>query len=302
MRISLRQLRYLVAVAETGSISKGAREVLISQSALSEAIQDLEAELGCKLLERSGKGMMPTFKGYQFLRRAKKILADVADAKSSLRDDAEQIVGQVQLGVTPLVAGYMLPDLLAQFRKAYPHIRISVVEDNREYLEHLLIGGELDAAVIVMPVHSRTQLSFASEIVETSRYRLWLPLGHPLSAMPVVSLSALAQEPQIVFTVDEIDEAPKSAWQELRIRPPVAFRTASVEAVRSFVATGAGFAILPDITFRPWSLEGDKIEARPILEPLPAVSVGIIWRKGSTISDAASRFLLIAQDYKPIRE
>jgi DNA-binding transcriptional LysR family regulator len=175
------------------------------------------------------------------------------------------------------------------------------VEDNRDYLEHLLIGGELDIAVMVLPPRL-TLLSLEAEIVEASRYRLWLPLGHPLTQAAEVSLRDLANEPQILLAIDEIDEAPKFAWQQLGIRPPTAFRTRSVEAVRSLVATGAGLAVLPDLTYRQWSLEGDKIEARRIQEDLPAVSVGVVWRRGSRLSPTASQFLSVVQTYRTLRQ
>ena len=120
-----------------------------------------------------------------------------------------------------------------------------------------------------------------TETVEVSPYRVWLPLGHPPSPDERVSLRDLAGEPHVLLTVDEIAEAPEIVWRRLGIRPPVAFRTRSVEAVRSLVATGAGVAVLPDLTYRPWSLEGDKIEARALVEELPAIEVGIVWRRGS---------------------
>jgi molybdate transport repressor ModE-like protein len=301
MAFSLRQIRYFVAIAETGSMSGAARQLSISQSTITEAVQELEHDLGFKLVERSPHGMSLTLKGYQFLRHAEKILAEVSNARRALNETGTVPEGRLQLGVTPLVAGYVLADLLARFRRAFPFVDVAVVEDTRDYLEHLLIGGELDIAVMVLPPRAAL-LSLEAELVEASRYRLWLPLGHPLAQAAVVSLADLASEPQILLAIDEIDEAPRYAWQQLGIRPPVAFRTRSVEAVRSLVATGAGLAVLPDLTYRQWSLEGDKIEARRIREDLPAVSVGIVWRRGSRLSPAASQFLSVVNSYRSIRQ
>jgi DNA-binding transcriptional LysR family regulator len=301
MAFSLRQVRYFVAIAETGSVSGAARHLSISQSTITEAMQELEHDLGFKLIERCAHGMSLTLKGYQFLRHAEKILAEVSNARRALNENGAPSEGRLQLGVTPLVASYILADLLARFRRAFPFLEVSVVEDNRDYLEHLLIGGELDIAVMVLPPHL-TLLSLEAEIVEASRYRLWLPLGHPLTQLAEISLRELANEPQILLAIDEMDEAPKLAWQQLGIRPPTAFRTRSVEAVRSLVATGAGLAVLPDLTYRQWSLEGDKIEARRIREELPAVSVGVVWRRGSRLSPAASQFLSVVQTYRSARQ
>ncbi|MGO4706843.1 LysR family transcriptional regulator [Microvirga sp. 2MCAF38] len=301
MAFSLRQVRYFVAIAEIGSVSGAARQLSISQSTITEAIQELESDLGLKLVERSAHGMSLTLKGYQFLRHAEKILGEVSSARRALHENGAPTEGRLQLGVTPLVAGYVLADLLARFRRAFPFLEVSVVEDNRDYLEHLLIGGELDIAVMVLPP-SLSLVSLEAELVEASRYRLWLPLGHPLAQAGGVSLRDLASEPQILLAIDEIDEAPKLVWQQMGIRPPIAFRTRSVEAVRSLVATGAGLAVLPDLTFRQWSLEGDKIEARRIQEELPAVSVGVVWRRGYRLSPTASQFLSVVQNYRTIRQ
>jgi DNA-binding transcriptional LysR family regulator len=301
MAFSLRQLRYFVAIAEVGSVSGASRQLSISQSTITESVQELEHDLGFKLVERSPHGMSLTLKGYQFLRHAEKILAEVSNARRALNENPAPAEGRLQLGVTPLVAGYVLADLLARFRRAFPLLEVSVVEDSRDYLEHLLIGGELDIAVMVLPPHMAL-LSLEAELVEASRYRLWLPLGHSLAQTAFVSLLDIAEEPQILLAVDEIDEAPKALWQRFGIRPPIAFRTRSVEAVRSLVATGAGIAVLPDLTYRPWSLEGDKIEARQLKEDLPAASVGVVWRRGSRLSPAASQFLSIVQTYRSGRQ
>jgi DNA-binding transcriptional LysR family regulator len=81
----------------------------------------------------------------------------------------------------------------------------------------------------------------------------------------------------------------------------VAFRTRSVEAVRSLVATGAGVALLPDLVYRPWSLEGDRIQSRDVDGTLPVVQVGLVWRRGLTTSDATDEFIAIAQAMKNAR-
>ena len=142
-------------------------------------------------------------------------------------------------------------------------------------------------------VVSRLRQSAALEartIVE-SAYRLWLPLGHPLASAKTVSLEEVAAERQIMLSLDEIQETADAFWRDHSLRPTVAFRTRSVEAVRSLVATGAGIAVLPDLVYRPWSLEGDRIEARPMIPSMPPVRVGVVWRRGSPLLESASRFL-----------
>lgn len=105
-------------------------------------------------------------------------------------------------------------------------------------------------------------MALQAEILEVSPYRLWLPLGHKLSSAEIIGINDIASEPLIMLTVDEIEENTGKLLVALGARPHVAFRTRSVEAVRSLVATGAGIALLPDLVYRPWSLEGDRIESQ----------------------------------------
>jgi len=294
MSFSLRQIRYFVAIAELGSLSAAAKELSISQSSVAVGIQDLEAELACKLFDRHARGMELTVKGHQFFRHAQKILTDVADAQQSLEQTVEPGRGRLNLGVTTLVAGYVLAELLARFRRAFPGVEVSIVEDGRYDLEHLLVSGELDAAVLILSAGRRSQ-ALEARIIETSPYRVWLPLSHPMTREKAVRLEALTPLPHIVLATDEIEESDEARWRHIGSRPPVLLRTRSVEAVRSLVATGAGIAILPDLAYRPWSLEGDKVEARALIEDVPPALVGIVWRRGLATSPTARNFLSVVQ-------
>jgi DNA-binding transcriptional LysR family regulator len=301
MAFTIRQLQFFVAVAEQGTVSRAAQSLSISQSSVTEAIKELEGDLGVELFERHPRGLNITHKGHQFLRHATKILADVSDARLTFSREAETRSGRLLLGVTSLVAGYVLSDLLARYRRAFPGVELSAIEDNGDYLEHLLVGGELDVAVMVIS-NLRDRMALQAEILEVSPYRLWLPLGHHLTGADIISVSDIAREPLIMLTVDEIEENTGKLLMALGARPHVAFRTRSVEAVRSLVATGAGIALLPDLVYRPWSLEGDRIESRDVSGSLPAVQVGMVWRRGSGLPQAARDFIGIAQAHRPARQ
>jgi len=295
LAFTLRQLQYFIAVAEEGTVSGAAQSLSISQSAVTDAIKELESDLGVTLFERHRRGLTITHKGHQFYRHANRILGDVQDARRSFAaGEPAAPPSQLSLGVTSLVAGYVLSDLLARFRRAYPGVNVSAIEDNGDYLEHLLIGGELDVAVMVIS-NLRDRNALQAEIFETSPYRLWLPLGHRLAAADSIELSDIASEPLIMLTVDETEENTGKLLSALGTRLNVAFRTRSVEAVRSLVATGAGIALLPDLVYRPWSLEGDRIESRDISGALPVVQVGMVWRRGSSLPQAGRDFIGIAQ-------
>ncbi len=294
MAFTLRQLQYFISVAEEGTVSAAAQALSISQSAVTEAIKELENDLGVTLFERHRRGLAITHRGHQFYRHATRILAGVSDARRSFSVAEAPAAGSLQLGVTSLVAGYVLSDLLARYRRANPDVNVTAIEDNGDYLEHLLIGGELDVAVMVIS-NLRDRVALQAEIFETSPYRLWLPLGHRLAGADIISVSDIVPEPLIMLTVDETEENTGKLLAAFSARPNVAFRTRSVEAVRSLVATGAGIALLPDLVYRPWSLEGDRIESRDVSGALPVVQVGMVWRRGSQLTQAARDFIGLAQ-------
>jgi DNA-binding transcriptional LysR family regulator len=300
MAFSFRQIQYFVAVAENGALSRAAHELSISQSTVTEAIRELESDLGFALFERRSHGVDLTLKGHHFLRHARKILSEIADARRALRDGTAPVDGRLALGVTPLVASYVLSDILARFRRAHPAVTVEIVEDGRDYLEHLLVGGELDVAVVVAGA-DRNGPALHAQTVEASPYRVWLPIDHPCAESDCIGLRHLAQDPFVLLVIDEIAEAAEEAWRRAGVRPPVAIRTRSVEAARSLVATGAGVAILPDLAYRPWSLEGDKIEARDLIEALPPVEVAVVWRRGSPLSEIATQFVAVAQTFRGAR-
>jgi len=294
MAFTLRQLQFFVAAAEHESVSRAARALSISQSSVTEAIKALEADLGVVLFERRAHGLEITNAGHQFLRHARKIRDDVSDARHAFVTGPDARAGELRLGVTALVAGYGLSDALARFRRTYPAVGIAAIEESGEYLEHLLIGGEIDLAFLITSnLHNRSALQI--ETIAVSAQRLWLPLGHALAAKEAITLDDVASEPLIMLSVEEIEESTARLLASLGARPNVAFRTRSVEAVRSLVATGMGLAIMPDLIYRPWSLEGDRIDIRDVSGDLPSVKVGLAWRRGAPLSDLGRDFVRLAQ-------
>ncbi|WP_439766315.1 LysR family transcriptional regulator [Falsigemmobacter intermedius] len=214
MAFTLRQLQFFIAAAETRSVTGAARQLSISQSSVTEAIRALEEDLGIQLFERQARGMEITHKGQAFLRHARRILTDVSSARSSFRDETESLPGRLSLGVTSLVAGYVLSDILSRYRRAFPRIELSVIEENADYLEHLLIGGELDVAVL-MTSSIQDRMAMHVETLLVSPYRLWLPMGHALADLESIELEALSGMPLIQLMVDEIEEITRRLTQGL---------------------------------------------------------------------------------------
>ncbi len=296
--MNLRQIRYFIAAAETESVSRAAQELGISQSAITSAIQALEYETGASLFVRHAKGVRLTHEGHQLVLHARRIMAAVADARRAVSVRPEAMAGDLNVGVTHMVSGYYLADLLARFRRVFPQVDVRVVEDDRAYVEHMLVNGELDVGLLLVS-NLQDRQALESEVLIRSPWRIWLPSGHALLAQNVLTLADLAAEPLIMLALDELIETTTAYWREEGLSPNIVLRTASVEAVRSLVGMGVGLATLPDMAYRPWSLEGDRLEARELANPIPTVDVGLAWRRGAPLRPTASQFLDMCREYSP---
>ena len=289
MALTLKQLRYFMAAAETGQISHAAMELNISQSAITTAVQGLEAQLGVRLFDRSAQGVVPTIEGARFLNHARNILAAVEDAERLPLGQDRQVSGRLRLGTTYTVAGYFMSRHYARFRRAHPDIQIEMMEMPRLAVEEGLATGSLDMAVMLVS-NLANSAGLEQETLLRSRRRLWLPTEHPLLAQDRITLRDVSEQPYIMLTVDEAKDTASRYWAKAGFVPAVAFATSSVEAVRSMVANGVGVTILSDMVYRPWSLEGQRIELRALADPIPSMDVGLAWRKSQGLSATAAVF------------
>lgn len=135
-----------------------------------------------------------------------------------------------------------------------------------------------------------TEPGIAAETLFNSERRLWLPSRHPLGEKADLGLADVAGEPYIMLTVDEAGQSALRYWEQSGHRPQVILHTSSVEAVRSMVANGSGVAILSDLVYRPWSLEGKRIETLSLVDPVPSMSVGLAWRREAEASAGMRAF------------
>ena len=299
--VTLRQFRYFVAVAESGSVASASRMLDIAQSALTKSLMELEAELGSSLFERSSKGMTLTPQGHRFLVSARKVIGSVADAmRLHAGEAAAGVSGVLSVGVTSLVAGYYLSELFSRFRRACPEVQVFVTEDTAPFLEHLLINGELDVAIMVSNALSEPQ-AMVSETLTRSPNRVWLPANHELAAAEEITLAECAGCEQIVLEADRIDDLMTGVWTRHQLKPRVILRTSSLEAVRSLVGAGAGIALLPDFLYRPWTLDAEHVEVRRLRDEVPTIDVGLVWRRGSGLKPAAAEFIEMAREQSKLR-
>lgn len=290
MSFNIRQIRYFVAAAEAGKIVAAASTVGISPSAITEAIQDLEETVGTQLVTRHRSGIKVTYDGYVFLQHCRNILSALSAATYAVGAHRKRVGGELRLGVTITVAGYFLAAPLARFRRSFPDVDITIRELDRSVIEKQLIAGQLDIGILLVS-NLKHMADLSTETLAKSRRRLWTSSNHPLLAKPKVTLRDIAKEPYIQLTIDEAAKTTLSYWSKNNLEPTIVFRTDSVEAVRSLVATGAGITILSDMVYRPWSLEGDRLESREISQAIPTMDVGLAWARKLEVPAQAHAFI-----------
>ena len=290
MSLNLRQIRYFVAAAEAGKVVAAASAVGISPSAITEAIQDLEETVGTPLVTRHRDGIKVTYDGYVFQQHSRNILSTLPAATSAVGQHRPRVAGPLSIGVTITVAGYFLAAPLARFRRSFPEVEVTIKELGRSTIEKQLGQGQLDIGIVLVSNLEHSD-EFATETLARSRRRLWTATGHPLLAKPRVTLKDVAREPYIQLSIDEAAVTTLTYWSKYKLKPNVIFQTDSVEAVRSLVATGTGITILSDMVYRPWSLEGDKLESREVAATIPTMDVGLAWSRTATLPAPAQAFI-----------
>jgi DNA-binding transcriptional LysR family regulator len=301
LNVSLRQLRYFIVVAESGSLSAGATVVGISQSAVTDAIKGLEAETGARLFRRHAHGVDLTTEGQRFLRQARAVLETMDELSRGVREPAVEEACTLRIGTTAIVSGYCLPDLLARHRRSVPGTQLEIIEDRRDHIEHLLVNGELDLALLLVS-NLVDEQALDHEVLFRSECRVWMAPGHRLAGRDTIEMDEILSEPLIATTIDELEGVSRGLHATAPSLRRASIRTASMEAVRSLVATGAGLAILPDLVYRPWSLEGDRIIARRIRPAPPTVDLGVAWRKPPCRTEEISVFLDVARTIRTARQ
>ncbi|ETX28942.1 LysR family transcriptional regulator [Roseivivax isoporae] len=275
--MNLKHLKYFVATAESGQVSRAATALSISQSSVTSAIRGLEEDLGAELFLRSTSGMELTDAGREFLNSARDILDKLAQARR-LTPRPESVAGTISIAATYTVMGYFLPFHLDRLAQLYPGLEIRLSELNRESIEEGLLSNRFDMAVLLTSNVANPDLDCTTLFRSTRR--LWVANDHPFNRRGKATFEEIAQENYIMLTVDEAAHTAMRYWSLTGLSPKVRLRTSSTEAVRSMVANGEGVTILSDMVYRPWSLEGKRIGTVATDREIPTMNVGLAWRKG----------------------
>ena len=277
----IRQLKYFVATAESGQVSRAAVSLSVSQSSITTAIRELEADIGLRLFERSSQGMELTQAGRELLAVAYEVLAKIEEARN-LRYRASGMSGKLTVAATYTVIGYFLPYHLGRLRRLHPELTINLHELNREAIEEGLMSNRFDLAVLLTSNITTPELD--TETLFRSPRRLWVGNSHRFASRRKVTMDEIAEEDYIMLTVDEAAHSTMKYWALHKAQPRIKLRTSSIEAVRSMVADHQGVTILSDMVYRPWSLEGKRIQLVQTDSPVPSMDVGLAWQRNSEFS------------------
>src|SRR5208282_2745041 len=237
------QLRYFLAVTQTGRFTAAAKTCNVSQPSLSIQIAKLEDELGGPLFERTRKGGKLTARGETFFPRAKTIL----DQMESAREDAKALsgltLGKVSLGCMPTTGAHLLPPILTAFRNLYPKIQVHLKEESSPNLALALEQGEVELA-IMDEAGLRTGLDHQTILSE--ELLLALPAKHRLGGKGSLSLRQVGEESFILMkTGHGFRQITLDLYRKASLEPKVVFESSGIETVQALVAAGLGISLVP---------------------------------------------------------
>ncbi len=242
--MELHQLRYLVAVAETGNFTRAAERCNVTQPSLSQQILNLEQEVGHKLFHRLGRKAVLTEAGAAFLDRARRILFEVENAAKELSDHPS-LERRITVGAVQTVMPYLVVPLLARARQELPNLIVDAREDFRSDLVRAVVEGELDLAVVPLPIN---EYRVSIEPILTEPLLLVVGKDHPIARRPEISISELAEENFISMgSSSTLAEQIRVFFGGHNFAPRIAYRCAQVPTLKLLVSDGLGISILPQL-------------------------------------------------------
>lgn len=276
---TLRQLEYIIALADTGQFVEAARECAVSQPALSKQIQQVEDMLEIKLFERSRPKVIVTPAGQEVVRRARRLLVDAHELVNAASAVAGELSGTVRLGVIPTIAPYGLPGLLAKLRQIFPDTSFAIQELQTEVLIKQLRTGGIDLGLLARPFDD-TGLSGPDLITEP--FVLVAPTGHPLSVPETIQIQDIAGASLILMQDghclrDQAIDVCKVAGAP----PATSVTAASVATLVRMVESGLGATLLPASALGAEVRPGLGLVARSFGEPAPGRTLTLQWRATS---------------------
>jgi LysR family hydrogen peroxide-inducible transcriptional activator len=282
--VNLRDLRYLVAVAEHRHFGRAAEACFVSQPTLSTQLKKLEAELGVTLIERSSRHVLLTEVGEQVVARARSMLAEAENIRGIAKRAQDPESGSVRMGIFPTLAPYLLPHVVPAIHKRFPQLELLLVEEKTEVVLQRLHDGLLDCGILALPIGDE---SLHLEPLFTEPFVLAVPSdNHLASSDGPLDVSVLAGEHVLLLEEGHcLREQALSVCRLAGADERSGFRATSLETLRQMVATGVGVTLLPSLAVQPPVPPNPDVALIPFRDPAPTREVAMFWRRSSVYAE-----------------
>jgi LysR family hydrogen peroxide-inducible transcriptional activator len=288
--MNLRDLAYLIKVAELRHFGKAAQACFVSQPTLSMQLKKLEEQLGVVLLERNNKRVMLTPIGEKLVQRAKRIIHEVEELQRLAKNAQDPYAKTLRLGVIPTLAPYLLPKVMPPINDVFPKLNLQLFEAQTASLLQQLKEGELDTALLALPLDDEDLTS--CELYQEPFY-LAVPINHPLAVNKQANDSILSG--QHLLLLDDghcLREQALDVCRLLGAGEQQNFRATSLETLRQMVSIGAGITLMPAMAMQ----EDKQIRYLPFADPQPKRRIGLVWRETSVDKNLLAELAIFMQN------
>lgn len=247
--MELQQLRYVCAIAETGSFSRAAARCHVAQPSLSQQVLKLEEELGARLFDRMGRSLRITEAGQSFLPHARSILQETEAARNEVHGQQQEGRGTVVLGAIPTIAPYLVPQIAASFIRQQPHATLKVLEETTPLLVEALQNYSVDIALLSLPLKQK-DLEWAA--LKTEPIYAAVPKKHPHARAETISLRDLRDEPFLMLRDSHcFRDVAMGICRRVRMQPQISFESGQFNSLLGMVAAGMGISVVPEMALDP---------------------------------------------------
>ncbi|WP_087972014.1 LysR family transcriptional regulator [Oceanobacillus rekensis] len=282
--IDIKQIRCFLEVCRELNFSHASSNLHISQSALSKIIQSIEKELGILLFNRSTRHLQITKEGEAILPYAKKVLRQMEDFLQVAFEQKHAHSGEIRFGLPPVIGSSFFPSIIATFRRKYPNIKLTIVEEGSRVVEQTILDGQIDLGITILPIDR--EIFDVTPIVER-KLKLVLPIHHPLSNRKSLSLSELKAEEFLMFNQDfSLYDQVRNACIKAGFEPIIIQESSQWDFMMKMVASENGICILPETICEHADLT--KCAVVQITDPELDWNLAILRRKDSYLSSVVS--------------
>ena len=292
--MNLRDLSYLVALAEYRHFGRAAEASFVSQPTLSTQIRKLEDELGVALVERTPRKVLLTETGREIARRARGVLSQIDEIKSIAQRTRDPESGTIRLGIFPTLGPYLLPHVVPRLRSRFPRLELLLREEKTEQVLHMLREGTLDAGILALPVHDD---SLHTEFLFEEPFVLAVPSGHALASRTSLRMEDLSQQNLLLLEDGHcLRDQALEVCHLAGAGEKSGFRATSLETLRQMVSANVGITLLPALAVKPPVAQSPNVSLIEFEAPAPSRRIAMLWRKSSAMTPFFEALAAIIRD------